>query len=113
MFLVFTHHSIADPSFFNKKLNIRLTYYTLHECGGKNAKTASGKTPIVGHIAVSHDLKKAGWKFGKHVFIPGKGLYVIEDTMNKRWVRKMDIFHHSYPEARKKGCIKAVAYLLD
>lgn len=46
-------------------------------------------------IAVSRDLKRKGWKFGKKVRIrkAGKynGVYTIRDVMNKRYRNRIDI----------------------
>jgi 3D (Asp-Asp-Asp) domain-containing protein len=46
-------------------------------------------------IAVSRDLKRKGWKFGKKVKIKGagkyNGVYTIRDLMNKRHKNRIDI----------------------
>lgn len=46
-------------------------------------------------IAVSRDLKRKGWKFGKKVRIKkaGKynGVYTIRDIMNKRYNKRIDV----------------------
>lgn len=63
--------------------------------------TASGykidlKNPS-GHkiIAVSRDLKKNGWDFGKRVKIDGAGsldgIYTIRDLINKRFRKRIDV----------------------
>lgn len=45
-----------------------------------------------GIVAVSRDLLEAGWAFGKRVWIEGHGVYVIEDVMNARWQKSIDIW---------------------
>lgn len=45
-----------------------------------------------GIVAVSRDLLEAGWSFGRQVWIEGYGVYTIEDVMNARLVRSIDIW---------------------
>lgn len=46
-------------------------------------------------IAVSRDLKRSGWDFGKRVKIDGAGkldgIYTIQDLMNKRFTKRIDV----------------------
>lgn len=46
-------------------------------------------------IAVSRDLKRDGWDFGKRVKIDGAGkldgIYTIQDLMNKRFTKRIDV----------------------
>lgn len=46
-------------------------------------------------IAVSRDLKKQGFSFGTKVRLVGvgkyDGIYVVEDVMNKRYIKSIDI----------------------
>lgn len=60
--------------------------------GFKIDKENPGKHKIV---AVSRDLKRKGWKFGKKVLIKnaGKfnGVYTIRDLMNKRHRNRIDV----------------------
>lgn len=63
--------------------------------------TASGKhidlkDPISHRwVAVSRDLEKHGFTFGKKIKVSGTGLYdgiwEIQDRMNKRWSKKIDL----------------------
>lgn len=45
-------------------------------------------------IAVSRDLEKLGFTFGKKVCVSGAGemdgIWTIEDRMNKRWTKRID-----------------------
>lgn len=45
-----------------------------------------------GQCAVSRDLLRAGWSFGKRVYIEGLGVYTITDIMHKRWSDRIDIW---------------------
>jgi 3D (Asp-Asp-Asp) domain-containing protein len=57
----------------------------------KNPKTASGVKPRPGHVAVSRDLFKQGWTFGKRVYIPQMGIYKIEDLTHRRLNKRVDV----------------------
>jgi 3D (Asp-Asp-Asp) domain-containing protein len=57
----------------------------------KNPKTASGIKPRPGVVAVSRDLFKQGWTFGKRVYIPQMGIYRIEDLTHKRLEKRVDV----------------------
>ncbi len=56
-----------------------------------------------GDIAVSRDLFKAGWVFGKKVWVEGHGIYTIMDLMNRRFEKRADIFMMKTFKARKFG----------
>ena len=79
--------------------------------------TASNLRVAEGTVAVSRDLWRGGWAFGKKVFIecaPGEkgrkeakaglcGIFIIRDVMNQRFTKRMDIFIHSTRKARAAG----------
>ena len=87
--------------------------------------TASNTRVAEGTIAVSRDLWLAGWAFGKKVFIEcasGKkgreeskaglcGIFLIQDAMNQRYTKRIDIFIHSTKKARAAGIRLRVAVL--
>ena len=72
--------------------------------------TASNEHVREGGVAVSHDLKKAGW-WKKFIIIPCKtrkeardghcGRFWVNDTMNRRYKKRVDIFFKSTAKARK------------
>lgn len=74
--------------------------------------TASGKNVKKGYIAVSRDLQKLGWTFGKRVYIEDIGLFEIQDVMNKRHHYSLDIFTFNRHEAIHFGAVKRWAYLI-
>jgi 3D (Asp-Asp-Asp) domain-containing protein len=76
-------------------------------------KTASGKTVKHGHIAVSHDLFKKGWKFGKKIEVRGIGIFVIEDKMHRRKTKSLDVYMSSQKKAKIFGKRKMFARLVD
>ena len=45
-----------------------------------------------GIVAVSRDLLEAGWCFGSRVWIEGMGVYVVEDVMNARIEKGIDVW---------------------
>ena len=62
---------------------------------GGGAITAWGDTLKSGmkSIAVSRDLIDSGLTHGRKVWIEGlEGAYTVNDKMNRRWTRKIDIY---------------------
>ena len=45
-----------------------------------------------GQCAVSRDLLKEGWTFGRRIYLQGLGVYKISDVMNKRFSARVDIW---------------------
>ena len=81
--------------------NIRTTKVTLtaysstrDQCDATPHITASNTSVRRGVIAVSRDLiDEVGLHFGQRVLIPGHGIFEVQDTMNDRWRRRVDIWH--------------------
>ncbi len=70
--------------------------------------TASLTDVRPGIIALSRDLIRrytpdAPFAYGDRVFIKGQGIFVVEDTMNKRYSRRADIWFPSRDEAIQFG----------
>lgn len=65
--------------------------------------TAFLKRVKVGYIAVSRDLMLRGWTPGRKVYIPGEGIFIIADLMNKRKGNWIDMFVPTKKEANEKG----------
>ncbi len=75
-------------------------YHPVAEQTSPKIQTASGlsinkKNPIKHKwMAVSRDLYKCGFIFGKYVHVSGTGYYdgiwIVQDLMNKRWTNKVD-----------------------
>ncbi len=46
-------------------------------------------------IAVSRDLEELGFVFGARVRVTGTnsldGIYIVQDRMNKRWIKRIDL----------------------
>lgn len=64
-------------------------------------KTALMESPIPGGTcAVSHDLKKY---LGMRVYIVGYGVFRVNDLMNKRYKKRIDLFMASRSQAEEFG----------
>jgi len=76
--------------------------------------TASNKRVKPGIVALSRDLEKElGFKFGDTVVIQGHGSFVVEDRMNKRWTRRVDILMFSRKAAKDFGVQSSHLMLSD
>lgn len=85
---------------------VTLTAYssTVGQCDSTPFLTASDQSVRVGIIAVSDDLmKEMGLRFGQRILIPGYGLFEIQDRMNPRWRRRVDIWQENRQVARLFG----------
>lgn len=91
-------------------LGITVTAYssTVDQCDDTPFQTASMTTVRPGIIALSRDLirrynPEAPFSYGDEVFVEGYGKFTVEDTMNKRYSRRADIWFPSRSEARHFG----------
>jgi len=90
-------------------LQVTATGYTARkeECDDNPETTANGTPSRVGVIAISRDLEKEiGLSLGQFVLIEGYGLFKIEDRMNSRWKRRIDILHGNLKAAQLFGTRK-------
>ncbi len=74
--------------------------------------TASNSRVRPGIVAVSQDLFRNGWVFGRKVYIVGYGVFTIEDLLAKRKRKQLDIFMTSSKSAIEFGRRKLRVYLL-
>jgi 3D (Asp-Asp-Asp) domain-containing protein len=75
--------------------------------------TASNTRTRPGIVALSRDLltrydAQAPFNFGDAVHITGMGDFVVEDSMHRRWNRRLDFWFPSRSSARKFGIRKIV-----
>ncbi len=78
-----------------RSVPVTLTAYssTVKQCDETPYVTASSQSVRIGIIAVSDDLmREMGLKFGQRVLIPGHGFFEVQDRMNPRWKRTVDIW---------------------
>ena len=86
-------------------MEVTATAYTAREaeCNDEPWITANGKPSRVGAIAISRDLETIGINLGDLVIIKGMGLFRVEDRMNKRFTKRIDILHAHLKAARMFG----------
>jgi 3D (Asp-Asp-Asp) domain-containing protein len=104
---------IADP-IPNKTLTV--TAYTsieLQEYPEQQLLTASSAKPKEGAIAVSRDLFKQGWVFGKKVYIKDHGVFIITDLMSNSKSKSVDIYMNDQERAMQFGKKQIEVVLLD
>ena len=70
--------------------------------------TATMTSVRPGVIALSRDLiqrynPEAPFRYGDRVIVEGIGVFVVEDTMNKRYERRADIWFPTRDEAKQWG----------
>lgn len=92
---------------------VKVSAYTpsAEENGPNPMITASGTRVKSGVIAVSRNLYRKGWTFGKKVKI-GDRVYIIQDLMSPTKHNHIDVFMWTKKEAFKWGCQKLLACLL-
>ncbi|WP_419785935.1 3D domain-containing protein [Pseudodesulfovibrio sp.] len=76
---------------------------TTDQCDADPLIAASNRRVRQGTIAVSRDLFDQGWVFGRKVRIEGLGIFEINDLMNKRFTKRIDIFMWDETKAREFG----------
>ena len=78
-----------------KPTKITVTSYSPRKCETDDTPFLAAGGPVAsGTIAISKDLElELGWKMHGYVFIPGHGTFRINDRMNERWKRRVDVFH--------------------
>jgi 3D (Asp-Asp-Asp) domain-containing protein len=88
-----------------RTLRVTVTAYAPSGC-----RTASGRWPAVGMLAISRDLEPR-LRFGDRVLLLGS-VYTIQDRMHARWRRRVDIFVPSSQAARRFGIQHGVELLI-
>lgn len=81
--------------------------------GAAAGVTASAKPAREGMVAVSRDLFKQGWTFGKRVYVKNHGVYVIADLMAQTKRRTVDILMMDVDRALRFGRRSLDVVLLD
>lgn len=95
-------------------VSVDVTAYTasVDECDSTPNETAFLTKPFIGSIAISRDLLDMGWSPGMKVYIYGRGIFVINDLMNKRFKKRIDIFVGTKKQAIKIGKTQTKATLV-
>lgn len=102
VFLAFSLIASAEQS--ASTVAVKVSAYSLFELNDKDGKTASGKDPKAGYVALSRDLEqKLGLKFGDKVQIKGLGIFEFQDRTAERKENWVDIYMTSYRKAVRFG----------
>lgn len=99
-----------------KSYNLEITAYSpsVDECDSDPFIAASGKYVDDWTIAVSPNMRKEGWDFGDFVYIPDHyKFYKINDVMNSRYTKRVDVFLWTKQEANDFGFCDVDVYLID
>lgn len=89
-----------------KSYNLEVTAYSpsVDECDDDPFIAASGEFVDDFTVAVSQNMRKNGWDFGEFVYIPDHNkFYKINDVMNKRFTKRIDVFKWTKAEAKHFG----------
>ncbi len=100
---------------YNHALKVTVTAYN-PEAGQTDSDpliAASMRKVREGTVAVSRDLFDQGWVFGKKIRIEGLGIFEINDLMNKRYKKRVDVFMWDKGQAKAFGKRIFKAALLD
>ena len=79
---------------------------------GRPVITATGTRVRPGIVAVSRDLLRAGFAYGERVYIPGQGVFLIEDTMNTRICSTIDLAMNSKVKALEFGRVRQASAIV-
>ena len=96
-----------------KSVEVDITAYTARkeECDETPWFTAIMEEPVPGWtVAVSHDLK---YMLGKRVYIKGFGVRRVNDLMNSRYTKRVDILVPTVALARKIGVQTSTIVMLN
>ncbi len=74
--------------------------------------TASNNRVREGILAVSRDLYRKGWSFGKKVYIVNVGVFTIDDLLSERARNQVDVFMFDKDKAIQFGRKAIRVYLL-
>lgn len=105
---------IADPA-PNTVLTVTAysTFELVQDGQDEPMLTASLSKPKEGGVAVSRDLFKQGWVFGKKVYIKNHGVFTITDVMGESRLKSVDIFMDDHGRAVQFGKKRIEVVLLD
>lgn len=85
------------------RIKVEVTAYSSEE-KYVGTVTASGEPVREGIIAISRDLRaEHGINFGDRVHLEGFGVFQVQDLMNARWERRVDIWCSTLKEAQAIG----------
>lgn len=122
LFLILSVLGCKDPQPYYKRKIIKVTVTAYNSSDGQtwgdNRMTYWGDTlrPGMRAVAVSHDLLDSGLTYGSKIYIQGlDSTYTVLDKMNRRWLRRIDIYMgDDWKAARKWGRQKRkISWVVD
>ena len=99
-----------------KQVNLTVTAYSprKEETDATPHITAFQRPVKTGIIAISRDLERLyGWKQGDIIELEGLGRFEVGDRMNRRWTKRVDIFHWFAYDAREFGVKNVRGWKID
>jgi 3D (Asp-Asp-Asp) domain-containing protein len=89
----------------NKPIKVTLTAYTKRkkECKTNDGIGASMRKVKPGTVAVSRDLFRQGYIFGRKIYIEGIGVFTVNDLTHRKYSKTIDIYYNNYNKAVKFG----------
>lgn len=111
-FIVNNHRSIQE---LRRSRVLTVTAYSprIRETDDSPTITATNRPVRHGIVAVSRDLFKAGWVFGKKVYIKNYGVFTIDDLMASSKRNQIDIFMFDTEQAINFGRKRLEVHLID
>jgi 3D (Asp-Asp-Asp) domain-containing protein len=93
--------------------SVTVTHYTnsIEETDAYPDIMASCNRVYDGALAISKDLGNL-LKFGDKVYVENIGIFTVEDLMNRKWTKRVDIFTFSKKKARAGGIFKTRLFLI-
>jgi len=92
---------------FITEIEVKATAYTSRTCETDDSPfiTSIGKRVQWGTVAASRDLLKSHLPYGTLIKINGYNnkIFIVEDTMHKRKINQIDIWHEKLSEALNFG----------
>jgi len=88
-----------------KSIRVDISAYTasVDECDSTPYVTADGTLSTVGRVAVSRDLLKNGIAHGSRIYIPKQGVFIVADSLNSRFTKRIDIMMGNKKAAKLFG----------
>jgi len=105
---------LALKTDFPKGTICTVTFYTPCQAETDDTPyiTASGVRVRLGICAVSRDLERYGFTFGRTIYVEGLGSFEVQDRMHRRWQRRVDILVMHKRDARRLGKMRDVPVVL-
>jgi 3D (Asp-Asp-Asp) domain-containing protein len=82
---------IKEENYSSISVDVSAYSASIDECDSSPHITANGTLSTVGRVAVSRDLLKKGITHGSRIYIPNQGVFIVADSMNARFTKRIDL----------------------